>query len=614
MKKILSVSAISLLSYASVRAQTWAELGTGTGALNANGTIQRLYVDPSGNVYAAGEFTNTATGNSYVARWNGTAWSMLGTGSNGLTNANGGLSALTGDAAGNIYTAPNDLNSASPVSNVFQWNGTNWTQVGAGTAGLNANNMIQALATTGTGTLYAGGFFTNAAGMAYVAKWDGSNWTQMGTGINELNAIYIPAIVTDASGGVYIAAMHASITSGSPYFIAKWDGAGWTELGAIPNGQTYALAIDASGNLYAGGNFTNGSGNHYVAKWDGTTWVELGTAGNLLNANAAIRTVAVDGAGNVYAAGDFTNASGKHYVARWDGTSWTELGTGTNALNANNDVLSVATDAAGHVYAAGDFTNSSNKMYVSRFTLPPFCIDTPVAPAAGSNICAGSTTFLWNRVNGATGYDVCLNTGTGTVMTVVSANQPDTNYTATLAAGTYTWKVIPKSASGTATGCDSFAVTVMPTPTPLITVSGGVNLSTGSFTSYQWYKDGVAIPGATSQNYTATSNGSYTVQVTDAQGCTGTSAAKVVTSVSVGEVTASGATISVWPNPAGDLLHIESKVQADVAVFSIEGRKILQHRNVRKINTSGLSQGLYLAVISDHRTGQRLAVRQFQKQ
>jgi len=68
--------------------------------------------------------------------------------------------------------------------------------------------------------------------------------------------------------------------------------------------------------------------------------------------------------------------------------------------------------------------------------------------------------------------------------------------------------------TGPATGCEGSFVT----------------LSTVLYASYQWYRDGVIIPGALGQTYDATVSGSYTVEVTDALGCTGISpAAKVVT-------------------------------------------------------------------------------------
>jgi len=54
-----------------------------------------------------------------------------------------------------------------------------------------------------------------------------------------------------------------------------------------------------------------------------------------------------------------------------------------------------------------------------------------------------------------------------------------------------------------------------------------LNANTGD--SYQWYNNAVAIPGANSQTYIASVSGNYTVQVTNAGGCSGTSAATTVT-------------------------------------------------------------------------------------
>ena len=52
----------------------------------------------------------------------------------------------------------------------------------------------------------------------------------------------------------------------------------WSALGSGMNNNVHALAIDASGNLYAGGDFTTAGGvsANRIAKWDGTSgqpWV-----------------------------------------------------------------------------------------------------------------------------------------------------------------------------------------------------------------------------------------------------------------------------------------------------------------------------------------------------
>ncbi len=56
-----------------------------------------------------------------------------------------------------------------------------------------------------------------------------------------------------------------------------------------------------------------------------------------------------------------------------------------------------------------------------------------------------------------------------------------------------------------------------------VCAGGTVTMNANQGDSYQWYKDGVAISGATNQTYGATSTGAYTVAVTNAGGCSGTS-------------------------------------------------------------------------------------------
>ena len=51
-----------------------------------------------------------------------------------------------------------------------------------------------------------------------------------------------------------------------------------------------------------------------------------------------------------------------------------------------------------------------------------------------------------------------------------------------------------------------------------------VTLNANVGDSYQWYNNGVLIPGATNQTYVATVSGNYTVEVTNAGGCSGISA------------------------------------------------------------------------------------------
>ena len=107
---------------------------------------------------------------------------------------------------------------------------------------------------------------------------------------------------------------------------------------------------------------------------------------------------------------------------------------------------------------------------------------------------------------------------------------PALNNTATT---TYTFTPTAGQCASTA----SMTITVNALPTATISAGSATTFCSGenavltasSGSTYVWKKDGVAISSATLQTYTATTSGSYTVTVTNANSCSATSAATIVT-------------------------------------------------------------------------------------
>lgn len=81
------------------------------------------------------------------------------------------------------------------------------------------------------------------------------------------------------------------------------------------------------------------------------------------------------------------------------------------------------------------------------------------------------------------------------------------------------------------------------TPAAAVICPGGsVQLATNGGTVYQWYKDGVAINGATAATYAATQPGTYRVAITNGTCTAAATNASVLTVAAVPMVTATGAT------------------------------------------------------------------------
>lgn len=85
-----------------------------------------------------------------------------------------------------------------------------------------------------------------------------------------------------------------------------------------------------------------------------------------------------------------------------------------------------------------------------------------------------------------------------------------------------------------------------------ICINGGsvvLQANTGTGFTYQWYRNGLTIPGATQANYTATTNGTYTVKVFNQQGCGDVSDPVYVFTYAapVSNITSPASNISVCP-------------------------------------------------------------------
>ncbi len=281
----------------------WSTLGSGLDLLTGfpSPTVSALAVS-GGDLYAGGTFT-TAGGNAanYIAKWDGNAWSALGSGANWLVSA----LAVSGNevyAGGSFTTA-----GGSTANRIARWDGTNWSALGSG-----MNGVVNALAVSGS-DVYAGGSFTTAGGNPAnrIAKWDGIGWTPLGSGMNE--SVFAIAV---AGSDVYAGGAFTTAGGSTVGYIAKWDGSNWLALGLGMGGYVSAIAV-SGGNVYAAGSFTTagGSAANRIAKWDGSSWSALGSGVGGTSPSVSALTVL---GGDLYAGGDFTTAGGKvsAYIAR----------------------------------------------------------------------------------------------------------------------------------------------------------------------------------------------------------------------------------------------------------------------------------------------------------
>lgn len=141
------------------------------------------------------------------------------------------------------------------------------------------------------------------------------------------------------------------------------------------------------------------------------------------------------------------------------------------------------------------------------------------------------------------------------------------------------------------------SVTVNDLPEPAIDHEPGRVWTSGEFVSYQWYHDDVLIQGAEDSAYATDDPGLYKVMVTDGNGCSNFSDTLRILPEDDDPSRIGGKgnveTVTIYPNPVKDLLHIQSAVPVVVDIIDMAGRVALQQQGGKSISLGSLQGGVY---------------------
>jgi hypothetical protein len=195
----------------------------------------------------------------------------------------------------------------------------------------------------------------------------------------------------------------------------------------------------------------------------------------------------------------------------------------------------------------------------------------------------GAATYTWST--GSTNYTIATNPISNTTYTVTGA-------------------------SGTCSSTAVLSVTVLPTPTvnatssnTLLCAGNSASLTANGANSYTW------IPGNLTGSIVAvspTNDQTYTLTGTAANGCTNQSVITQSVSLCTGIENTSSifSSVNFYPNPFNNQISIESENSiSNIVILDVVGKQILKmdiddNKNSVKINTSHLSEGLYIMNVS----------------
>jgi PKD repeat protein len=239
----------------------------------------------------------------------------------------------------------------------------------------------------------------------------------------------------------------------------------------------------------------------------------------------------------------------------------------------------------------------------------------PVASFIAENhICPGTCTDFTNASQNATSYlwsftGANPSSSTDVNPTGICYNTP----------GSYLVELIAINAASSDTLTLNNYITVYPYPAPQgIMQSGDTLFANAGATSYQWFYNGIIIPGATDYFYVATQSGDYNVVATDENDC---EVEAVINNVFAGlsQPAVSNWQLAIFPNPVGDRLELKTENDSEnieVVIYNSSGQKVMKYLSLNissgslNIDVQLLSAGFYwIEVVS----GNKIFRRKFMK-
>lgn len=543
---------------------------------NSACTFESIKTDGAGNSYITGVFTGTVTFGSVTLTSPGVSDMFVV-----MYDASGFVNyAVQGTANGSSIGHSIDVDSAGNAVVVGEFQ----SSITLGTTVLNSNGgrdyFIARL---------------NPAGNFTWAKSDGSTLDDYLLGVAIDNPrIYITGIFND---NFTLGSLAVNTHGGQDIVVACTDMSG-NELWAVANGGGssddigYDIATDHNGGIYATGNYngpaTFGTNNvtgvmgAYMVKYDiiGTQqWVKkvvgssMSASGKSVSANRNTEIVmgsvfccygsTIDFSGSsisLSANGGPGNYGWGLYISKVGNCTLTATASPDVSINCSDTTLLTAFSAGATTYTWSPFAGLSSSTGDSVLAYPVATTTYTVTATdiSGCNATAnvtvtvtgGPPVTVTNDTSLCAGSSITLNAGGATMYQWSPpfglSNTTISNPVATPFSNT-TYTVVGTDVYG-CTNSASVTVIVNPLPSPPV-ISQVVNVLTSTpAAGYQWNLNGGSITGATNQNYTVTTNGIYTVTITDANGCQATSAPFLFNSVGINDV-GSNYSVIISPNP-----------------------------------------------------------------
>lgn len=297
---------LSTLLFAGTTGMTQDQIGSdinGAGALDQSGIAVSISNDGTRIAIGASLLNSgISAGNVRVFQQNGGNWTQLGGNINGEAAGDFSGNAVSLSGSGNRVAIGSKLNSENGNEDagharVFQYNGSSWTQLGTDMNGEGPGDQLgTSISISDDGSRVAVGAPFNqdggGAGHVRVYNYNGSNWVQLGADIaGEAQGDQAGKSVSISGDGMRVAVgMPMNDGNGNnsgQVRVYQYNGSTWNQIGADLNGEAatdefgFAVALNFDGSRLAVGAIRNDgsgadAGHVRVFQYNGSSWAQLG--------------------------------------------------------------------------------------------------------------------------------------------------------------------------------------------------------------------------------------------------------------------------------------------------------------------------------------------------
>ena len=251
-----------------------------------------------GNIVAIGGHNHNGaagsqSGNVKIYEFDGSSWNQLGQTIEGeVAGEKLGATLEISDDGTIVVIGCIGYSSAKGRVRVFQYNGTSWVQMGGSIDGAaSGDNMGNRTAISSNGNIIAVGSPKNDgngsdSGLVQVYEYNGTDWVQVGQNIlGRSSSSNFGAGISINNDGTIVAAGGYGYNTNTGYAaVYQYDGSSWVQLGDFMDGEKTQdwfgsrISLNSAGNILSVGalQLSNRSGYVKTYYYDGSSWNQIG--------------------------------------------------------------------------------------------------------------------------------------------------------------------------------------------------------------------------------------------------------------------------------------------------------------------------------------------------